>query len=148
MLNNIPRFISSKKDRLFNGTYNLPCLSGYKVSGHSKNALGRGQYQVKKLSNLLFVRYLWHVFTACCLSCLSDQYWIICIGESQHDNAGDSSMWQQDVTVIAYLSWPPWAMQHRQDCFYLCRYTQGGQGKYNGDWHVLLSPALSRALSR
>jgi hypothetical protein len=28
-----------------------------------------------------------------------------------------------------YLPWPPWAMQHRLDHFYLCHPTQSGQGK-------------------
>ncbi len=35
------------------------------------------------------------------------------------------------VTVITYLPWPPWAQRHKQKQSYLCRFAQGGQGKYN-----------------
>ncbi len=34
-----------------------------------------------------------------------------------------------DFTPQPYLPWPPWAARHRLDRFYLCRATQGGQGK-------------------
>ncbi len=42
------------------------------------------------------------------------------------NNTGDND---SDSDMKQYLQWPPWAMRHREDCFYLCHYTQGGQGK-------------------
>ncbi len=53
---------TSKIDRLINGTYRLPCLSGSTVRGCCKNALGRGSTSsgtYPNLSKLLFFRYLW-----------------------------------------------------------------------------------------
>ncbi len=50
-----------------------------------------------------------------------------------------------DSDMKQYLPWPPWATRHTQDCFYLCRYDQGGQGKY---YFMLLSLATMTPLSR
>jgi hypothetical protein len=41
-----------------------------------------------------------------------------------------------DSDMKQYLPWSPWAMPHRYDRFYLCRYAQGGQ---SSDCCMLLS---------